>query len=160
MTALQARQPQPQPLPCETLSEIWFRLHADAPFAVSRSESHYLRALAVALDDDNASLLLLKKLRLAAELEPADLPPGLVVMNSFVEFTFGGGEPRFCQIVHGSAVGRSFSLAIDTRLGTGLIGLRSGQTILWPNAQNSLQELHVVRVENCPGMGDWLRAAA
>lgn len=155
--------PQPlaepaQRLPCETLSAIWAQLHAGERFAVRRNESHYLRALAVSLDDDVASLLLLKKLKLARELDAAALPRGLVVLNSIVEFTFSG-DRQVCQLVHSSAGRGSFWVGADSRLGTGLIGLRSGQAILWPDEQESLKELHVARVENCPGMGDWLRGS-
>lgn len=159
MNGLQQLAEPAQPLPCETLSAIWAQLHAGERFAVRRADSHYLRALAVSLDDDVASLLLLKKLKLARELNAAALPRGLVVLNSFVEFTFSGGDRQVCQLVHSSAGRGSFWVGADSRLGTGLIGLRSGQAILWPDEQESLKELHVARVENCPGMGDWLRGS-
>lgn len=150
MTSMNVAREQTQPPPFETLGSIWAQLHADMPFAISSSEAHYLRMLAMSLDDDIASLLLLKKLKLARELDPSALPSDLVVMNSFLEFTFGDGDRRFCQLAHSSSSERNFWLGINSRLGAGLIGLRAGQTVLWPDEQDRLRDLHVARVENSP----------
>lgn len=136
-----------QQLPCETLSDIWSRLHAGETFAFSGSEAHYLRTVAVSMDDDVTSLLLLKKLKLAAEFAPSAMPQGLVTMNSLAEFTFGQHRQRQCRIVHSAAPADELRLGIDSRLGAGLVGMRSGQSILWPDSDGLLKELCVLRVQ-------------
>ena len=143
----------PQPLPAESLSAMWFGLHSDERFAVRANEMHYFRALAVALDDDLSSLLLLKKLKLADEYLPSALPPDVVALNSFVEFRIEREPGRFGQLLHPSPGRPNFGIRVDTRLGLGLLGLRSGQTILWPDQHETLRELEVLRVDNSGGNG-------
>jgi transcription elongation GreA/GreB family factor len=140
---MQVRQ---QIIPAETLSSAWAQLHAGAPFTVSANEIHYLKATAVAIDDDVASLLLLKKLRLARESAARSMPDDVVVMNSILEFAFGGKERR-CRLVHPSASNGKDCLSIASRLGAGLIALKGGQMILWPDDDEMLRPLHVLTVE-------------
>lgn len=101
----------------------------------------------MALDDDLVALLLLKKLRMATEREPSGLPRDVVAMNCVVRFTFGG-EAGAGRLVHPSCCGRG-SLSIASRAGAGLVGMRKGQTILWPDALEALRPLRVDDVE-CP----------
>jgi regulator of nucleoside diphosphate kinase len=144
------RSPQvhSQPLLAESLSAMWLRLHSDERFAVRANEMHYFRALAVALDDDLSSLLLLKKLKLADEYLPLQLPSDVVALNSFVEFRIERGRSRFGQLLHPSPSRPDPGIDVDTRLGLGLLGLRSGQTILWPDEHETLRQLEVLRVDN------------
>lgn len=141
-------QPRSQPLPAESLSALWLSLHSAERFAVRANEAHYFRALAVSLDDDLSSLLLLKKLKLADEYMPLQLPSDVVALNSFVEFRVEGEPSRVGQLIHPSPGRPSFSIDVNTRLGLGLLGLRSGQAILWPDEQEILRELEVLRVDN------------
>lgn len=143
---MQVRQPM---LPAEAISGDWARLHAAGPFTVSASETHYLKTLAIALDDDLASLLLLKKLRLAKESAPRSVPRDVVVMNSILKFAFGDEERR-CRLVHPSASDAEGCISITSRLGAGLIALKDGQTILWPDDDETLRPLRVMEVDN-PG---------
>lgn len=145
-----------QPSVAESLSELWAVLHKDAPFTLLDGEVHYLTSLALAADDDMVSYLMLKKLRLAARVSAGALASGVIRMNSYVEFVHGG-EKRFCQLLHPSAPTMpGYGLSIDSLTGVGLIGLRAGQSILWPGADGTLCELRIVRVENCPGLSRWL----
>jgi len=134
-----------QMLPAETLSSDWAELHARTPFTVNANELHYLKTLAVALDDDTASLLLLKKLRLARESPASALPDNLVVMNCILTFAFGGQE-RQCRLTHPSACRSDADISIASRIGAGLIGLTSGQTVLWPDDNEILRPLSVLKV--------------
>jgi regulator of nucleoside diphosphate kinase len=143
----------------ESLSAVWSTLHRDAQFVIQEDEIHHLRMLALAADDDLVSLLLLRKLRIAQVVGGASIPDSLVSLNSFCEFSFDGGHERFCQLVRPSPYAPSYGLSILTLTGAGLVGLRAGQTILWPNEAGELRDLHVARVENCPGLSDWLGAA-
>lgn len=147
-----------QPSMTESLTLLWATLHKAAPIAVHDCEVHYLTAMALAADDDRVAHLLLKKLKLARRATDED--GGIVRMNSYVAFRHGGGEERFCQIVHPSAPDMpAYGLAITSLAGAGLIGLSAGQSILWPGEDDCLGELTVVQVENCPGLSKWLEAA-
>ena len=134
-------------LPSEQLSARWARLHRHVAFAFSASEAHYLRTAALALDDDLLALLLLKKLRIAAERQPSALH-GVVTMNSLVRFSFGG-DSGVGRLVHPSSCGPG-SLSIVSQVGAGLAGMRTGQTILWPDGQGELRPLSVDAVERMP----------
>ena len=143
-------QPSPQLTLADSLSGIWASLHAGADIRISETEVHYLRTLALALDDDIVSCLLLRKLRLATVLRGDELDPDVATMNSFVEFTNDGGPVQLCRLVHPSPQQPIYGLSVASLLGAGLIGLRAGQAILWPNEKGSFCELRVVRVENRP----------
>ncbi|MDT9600837.1 hypothetical protein [Sphingosinicella rhizophila] len=140
----------------ENLSGIWSALHKDVNLTISKNEVHYLTTMALACNDDLVSHLLLKKLRLANVREPAAVEEATVMMNSFVEFAIDGGTKRFCKLVHPSPLSPSYGLSVTTLEGAGTIGMRSGQTILWPSQSGSLHDLQVLHVENCPGLGAWL----
>ena len=141
-------QPSPQLTLADSLSGIWASLHAGADIRISETEVHYLRTLALALDDDIVSCLLLRKLRLATVLRGDELDPDVVTMNSFAEFTNAGGPVQLCRLVHPSPQQSIYGLSVASLLGAGLIGLRSGQAILWPNEKGSFCELRVIRVVN------------
>jgi regulator of nucleoside diphosphate kinase len=141
-----------QPSLAESLCEVWAVLHKGVHFHVLDSELHYLTAMAMAADDDTVSQLLLKKLKIARPAPGAGLPPGTVRMNSYVEFTRGRpSERRFCQLVHPSSGPLpSYAMSITSLEGAGLIGLTSGQSILWPNIEGKLRDLHVIHVGDRP----------
>ncbi len=86
----------------------------------------------------------------------AELSRKTVSMNSYLEFVHDGRAPQFCQLIHPSLHAPSYGLPITSLVGAGLVGLRSGQTILWPDERGTLCDLTVVQVEKCPGLTDWL----
>jgi regulator of nucleoside diphosphate kinase len=108
------------------------------------------------IDDDLVSALLVKKLKHAAIQPSSKLPPGVVGMRSFLEFVFDGSTRTFAQLAHPSSLCPDYGISVTSLMGAGLIGLRAGQMILWPNSQGTLCDLHVVHVENCPGMSKWV----
>lgn len=142
----------------ESLCEVWAVLHKDADFHVLDSELHYLTSMAVTADDDTISQLLLKKLRIARPAQGERLPRGTVTMNSYIEFSFGEStNRRFCQLVHPSTAPLpAYGTSITSLVGAGLIALSAGQSILWPNEEGKLRDLHVIHAETCPGMEGWL----
>lgn len=149
-----------QPSLAESLCEVWAILHKDTEFRIPESEIHYLTTMGLGSDDDVVSHLLLKKIRLARRIGANSAQsPKTIGMNSFVEYRYNGSEERFCQLVHPSAHIPPYGLSITSLEGAGLIGLAKGQMILWPNHEGKLLELHVLHVENCPGLGEWLTAA-
>jgi regulator of nucleoside diphosphate kinase len=144
----------------ESLSAVWSALHRGTELMIQEKEVHLLKLLALAADDEFVSHLLLRKLRIARIASEAAVPNSLVSMNSFCEFSLGGGRVRFCQLVRPSPYAPNYGLSILSLSGAGLLGLRAGQTILWPNEAGELRDLHVARVENCPGLSEWLGAEA
>ena len=136
-----------QPSFAESFSADWQSLHAEAPFTIGAGQVHYLTTLAVGLDDDIVALLLLKKLKLARVVEPANLPATTVGMNSYVHYSFGG-ELGFGQLVHPSVDSAEYAMSVGSLLGAGLIGLEAGQTIEWPDSDFRLRTLHVLHVGN------------
>lgn len=133
-------------LPAEELSERWAALHSGERFTISTNEVHYLKMLALALDDDVASLLLLKKIRLSRMRSPVELPSGVAVMNSFVAWSFDG-EQREGRLGHPSGRQDADAVSVASRIGAGLVGLSAGQAIVWPDRHDRLRELRVIGVE-------------
>ena len=149
-----------QPVVAEGMAELWAALHKATPLMLAESELHYLKALALSHDDEEMSHLLLKKLRLARVACAATLPASVVRLNSYVDYRHGGGEPCFAQLRHPSAPDMpAYGLSIASRLGVGLLGLEAGQSVLWPDGEERLTALEVLRVENCPGLSRWLEEA-
>lgn len=109
-----------------------------------------MQTLAVAGDDDLSSLLLLKKLKLARQHAREDMPSDVVALNSLLEFTFDKGPKQFCQIVRSSNALGQHGVSVGSRIGIGLVGLRSGQSILWPDEEDVLKELQVHSVQTPP----------
>ena len=138
----------PSPLPAETLSAMWFNLHSDERFGVRSSEVHYFSSLAVALDDDLTSLLLLKKLKLAREYCSVSMPRDIVALNRSFVFAIEGGEHHQGRLVHGTSLQQPGAIPASSRVGIGLLGLRPGQRILWPDERDRMRELEVLRVES------------
>lgn len=149
-------RPLPQPALADSLGGIWSALHKDVELTISESQVHYLRTMAIMIDDDVTSSLLLRKLRLARIVPAAELPRDTVAMNSFLEYLFDGRPTRFCQLLHPSEHRPGYALPITGSVGAGLIGLRAGQTILWPDEDGTLCDLTAIHVENCPGLSEWL----
>jgi hypothetical protein len=139
------QQLKPPPL-AETLSRVWFDFHSNERFGVRSSEVHYFTSLAVALDDDLSSLLLLKKLKLARQYACAQMPGNIIGLNSDFEFTTGDGESRIGQLVHSSAHRPGFAIPSNSRLGIGLLGLKTGQRILWPGDDGMFRTIEVLDV--------------
>lgn len=143
-------QPCSRAARAESLSGIWSIAHADAGLVVSEDEVHYLRGLALSLDNDLVSHLILRKLRIAHILPSGEVPAGTVRMNSLVEYSIDQAERRSGQLVHPSRCPPENGISIASLLGAGIIGLRQGQAILWPTEAGGFSELHAHLVENLP----------
>ena len=139
-----------QPSLAESLSGIWSALHPGVDLTISEDEVHYLRTMALGSDDDIVSQLLLKKLQIARTVAASAVDEHIVLMNSFVEYSIDDGPKRLCQLVHPSSLAPICGLSVAALEGAGLIGMRSGQTILWPNLSGSLRDLRVLKVEPAP----------
>lgn len=88
-----------------------------------------------------------------AKLHGVDrIPPDVVTMGSSVEFVDEGtGASRTVQLVYpldaDISAGR---ISILTPVGAGLIGLREGQSILWPDREGQERRLTIIKVTQLP----------
>lgn len=84
-----------------------------------------------------------------AKIHTADkIPADVVTMESQVEFVDEStGASRTVQLVYPNdadiALGR---ISILTPIGAGLIGLRDGQSISWPDREGHERQLRIIRV--------------
>lgn len=119
------------------------------PITLIESEADTLADLAFGIRarHPNVSRLLLEEIDRADTLSAEDMPGDVVTMGSTVEFAVQKtGERRTVKLVYPKdadiAEGR---LSILTPVGAGLIGLRIGQSISWPD-RNSEERL--LTIEN------------
>jgi regulator of nucleoside diphosphate kinase len=134
-------------LAAEGQAELWAALHRDTPFRLAECERHCLVALAVSAEDDVAAHLLLRKVKLARVVARPALSPDVARLESRVAYRHGGGTPATVRLCHPSAIGCE-GLDVASLLGAGLIGLESGQAVLWPGDDGRLATLEVLAVEN------------
>lgn len=121
------------------------------PIQIIDSEAEKLANLALSVEDrlPQLSALLLDEIE-RADLFPADkIPADVVTMQSIVEFVDeGNGASRTVQLVYPPEAdidaGR---ISILTPIGAGLIGLRPGQSILWPDREGHQRRLSIKSVK-------------
>lgn len=65
-------------------------------------------------------------------LEPKEMPPNIVTMNSTVEFRFVASGETFCKTLSYPADTGDDRLSILAPVGSALLGLAVGDTIQWP----------------------------
>lgn len=105
-------------------------------------------ALAAQGRHPQTAALLLAELDRAELCDPAELPAQTVTMNSRIEFVDeGSGTRRTVQLVYPRnadiAAGR---ISILTPVGAGLIGMRAGHSIRWPDRDGQDRILRIVTV--------------
>ena len=114
------------------------------------SEADTLAALAIGAREraPDVSDLILEEIDRATIQNRQDIPPDVVTMNARVEFIDeGSGTGRTVELVYpGQADIALDRISILTPIGAGLIGLRPGQSILWPDREGRERKLTVVRV--------------
>ncbi|WP_340316362.1 nucleoside diphosphate kinase regulator [Rhizorhabdus argentea] len=118
-------------------------------------EADALADLAISVGErlPQVSALLMEEISRAEIYSAGDLPAGVVSMNAFVEFVDGSsGATRTVQLVFPADADISNGrVSILTPVGAGLIGLRQGQSILWPDREGKERVLTIVRVDRIPG---------
>ena len=95
------------------------------------------------------------ELDVAEVVEPAEVPPDVVTMNSRVRFVDErSGEEHEVTLVYPFAAnvdeGR---VSILAPIGAALLGLSVGQTIEWPMPGGQIKRVRVVAVSHQPGGG-------
>ena len=115
------------------------------------SEADGLADLAISVRErlPQVSELLLEEVSRANIYSPEKIPGDVVIMNSFVEFMDGSsGTTRSVQLVFPQDADISNGrVSILTPVGAGLIGLRQGQSILWPDREGKERKLTIVKVD-------------
>lgn len=123
---------------------------ARPPIRMIDSEADALTSLALAAADrlPQVSELLIEEIGRATLHRAAAMPADVVTMHATVEFLdAASGKTYSYQLVFPKeadiAAGR---ISILTPVGAGLIGLREGQSILWPDRDGRERALTVVKV--------------
>jgi regulator of nucleoside diphosphate kinase len=120
------------------------------PIFVLLSEVDALTSLALGAAERSpqAAELLLRELERAHPCRPDEMPPDVVTMHSQVEFLDErSGKRREVQIVYpGAADSQRHRISILTPIGVGLIGMRAGCSIAWPDRSGSTRPLTVLSV--------------
>ncbi|BAV65571.1 nucleoside diphosphate kinase regulator [Sphingobium cloacae] len=114
----------------------------------SEAESLTNLALGVADTAPQVSELLLDEIARAQTHRAERMPPDIVTMHSSIEYIDeASGVERTVQIVYPAqadiAAGR---ISILTPIAAGLIGLREGQVINWPDREGRRRKLRIVKV--------------
>jgi len=120
------------------------------PVHMIDSEADAIASLAVSAGQRLAevSALLFAEIERAIIHGRADIPPDAIIMNARVEYIDGAtGAARTVELVYpGEADIAKGRISILTPVGAGLIGLRRGESILWPDRGGHERKLRLVRV--------------
>lgn len=128
----------------------------DPPVLLSSTDAERLSSLAAAAARRSPEVAqrLLAEIDRAELLRPEDMPPDVVAMYAHIEYRDEGtGAVRRVQLVYPHeadiAQGR---ISILTLVGAALLGLRAGQSILWPKQDGQERRLTILRVSPEPLM--------
>lgn len=126
------------------------------PIIIVDSEADVLTDLALATQSrtPDVSEMLLEELARAKSCELAKVPTDVVRMLSHVDFVDeGSGALHNIQLVFPKdADSEAHRVSILTPIGAGLIGMRVGHTISWPNRAGEYRRLRILRVTQTTGI--------
>ena len=124
------------------------------PIQIAEREADALTDLAVAVADRHpvVSALLLEELDRAEILPSDEIPKDVVTMGATVSFTVEEtGEKRTVELVYPKDADIAQNrISILTPVGAGLLGLRVGQTISWPDRAGQERLLRIDSVVQPP----------
>ncbi len=90
---------------------------------------------------------LLAELDRADVVEPEDVPPDVVTMNSKVRFVLESGEEFCLTLVYPQDVdGSTERISILAPVGSALLGLSAGEQIEWPRPGGGVMKVRLVEV--------------
>ncbi|MBB5984678.1 nucleoside diphosphate kinase regulator [Sphingobium lignivorans] len=122
------------------------------PVHMIETEADALTDLALAAAErlPQVSALLLEEVGRAEVHDAQDMPAGTVTMGATVDFTDEASGAQHCvQLVYpGEADIAAGRISILTPVGAGLIGLREGQSILWPDRGGAERTLRIDKVRH------------
>ena len=120
------------------------------PITLSETEGDLLYTLACAAQDTSAmaASLLLEELARAEFCSADSLPADVVTMGSRVVFLDEEtGEEHAVELVYPRAADMEQGrVSVLTPVGAGLIGLRRGSAIDWPNRLGAIRRLRIIEV--------------
>ena len=120
------------------------------PITLLDSEADILSNLALAATERSslAADLLLQELDRATAASLSELPPDVVTMMSHVSFVDEAtGDRHSVQLVYPKDADMTDNrLSVLTPVGAGLIGMRQGDAIDWPNRVGTVRRLRIVEV--------------
>lgn len=120
------------------------------PLHMIDSEADSLSTLAMAAEDrlPQVSELLLTEIGRARLHAAGRMPGDVVTMHATVRFIDAATdrESTYQLVWPGEADIAAGRISILTPVGAGLIGLREGQSILWPDRDGHERELRIVKV--------------
>ena len=113
-------------------------------------EAEALSNLAIQVEDRHpqVSELLLAEIGRATLHKADGIPDDVVTMGATVRFVdTASGRDRTCRLTypHEADIAEGM-ISILTPIGAGLIGLKAGQSILWPDRQGEERELRIIEV--------------
>ncbi|MDF7775518.1 nucleoside diphosphate kinase regulator [Sphingomonas sp. AOB5] len=119
----------------------------------SECDALYALALAIQPKWPGRAAMLLAELDRAETCPAAGMPPDVVAMNSRVEFIDdNNGALRTVQLVWPQDADIAADrVSILSPVGTALLGMRAGNSILWPDRGRHDRLLRIVRI--CPPAG-------
>ena len=114
----------------------------------TEAEALARRALEIRERLPQVSEMRLGEIERATLHEAANIPPDVVTMNATVDFIDeANGTERTVRLVYPKGADISQGrISILTPVGAGLIGLRQGQSIVWPDRDGHERRLTIVRV--------------
>ena len=92
-------------------------------------------------------------------VEPVDMPPGIVTMNSTVRFCDDAtGDRHKLTLAYPGATGASGTVSVLAPTGSALLGLSAGQSIAWQVPGGRMLQLRVLEVVRQPeALGEYHR---
>lgn len=120
------------------------------PILIAESEADVLYNLALKWQRRHplSARLLLDELERARTVPASELPGDVVTMGSQVVFRDrASGEEHAVELVYPAAADMARQrVSVLTPIGAGLIGMRRGRSIDWPNRQGERRRLEIVAV--------------
>jgi len=117
---------------------------------MSREDSETLSKLALGAEAHipHVAAMLLEEIERADICDGAALSGDVVTMGATVTFADDGSKTeRSVRLVYpGEADIAAGRISILTPVGAGLIGLREGQSILWPDRSGTARRLRIIKV--------------
>jgi regulator of nucleoside diphosphate kinase len=126
---------------------------SQSAITVSRIDMDRIEALLERLPAAEADKLqaLRAELDRADVVEPADMPPHIVTMNSTVVFEDeANGEKLTLTLVYPTGAGEPGTVSILAPVGSALLGLARGQQIDWPMPDGRKRRLKVLEITYQP----------
>lgn len=121
------------------------------PIHMLEDEAEKLSNLAISIEErlPQVSQLLLSEIERARLHKPGRIGADVVTMNATVAFldTSSGTERTVTLVYPPEADIDAGRISILTPVGAGLIGLKTGQSILWPDREGRKRTLEIRRVE-------------